>query len=197
MKMRWNGIAWIFALAALGCGYRTQERVVSQADVAAGRTRLTNFMSSSHRPDVPAEQVPGSLSRSIVLDEASITRLAADHVCFALVIRSDSAVDAPLSEHAITVNGQRVAVDAETESVFEHPYDSERVVVASERSARDSHASFRMTEREQLAFRVHERRATVCGPRGRDGSERLELELSQPGGFERWGETFVWRRSGF
>lgn len=194
MRIYWKiGLGFACVLVA-ACGYRTRERVVSAADVAAGRTRLTNFMSSSQQP--AQESVPESLSRAIVVDEAEISRLDAQRICFRIVVRSDSELDLPLSEHEISINGRRVAVDGEQLNVHEHGFTGERVVVAADRVSDRSVASYRVAQPEERVFRVHERRTEVCGPRGERGLERLDVELPAADGISSWGQTYVWHARG-
>ncbi len=187
-----------FALltASAACGHRTRERIVSAADVAAGRTRLTNFMSSPGQAGRNGESVPGSLSRGIVMDEAEIASVDRVRICFRIVVRSDSEIDLPLSEHEISVNGRRVAVDAEQVNVLEHSFTAERVRIAADRVSHDETSRLRVREPEQRVFRVYERRTELCGPRGQRGVERLDVELPSPDGIGTWGQSYVWHARG-
>ncbi|AKU98238.1 hypothetical protein AKJ09_04902 [Labilithrix luteola] len=179
-------------LGASGCGFRTQDRTISAADVSEDRTKLTNFMSSPARPGQPTEKTPSAISREALVDEARIVRYGTDGVCVALHTRTHTSLDVPMSQYRIELNGQRVNIDREEMGVSDWQYTGEREKAVVEFVSKDAAGSFRSTETEQKTFRVIERRTQFCGVPAKQGKITLEVSIPQDDGRGPWGANFVW-----
>jgi hypothetical protein len=189
-------ILWVLLLAPIiGCGYRTRSQAIARADLATPeRTRVTNYMSAPLRPGSPTEETPESVSRSVLLDEARIARLADDEVCFDVVVRTESGLDTALSEMRVLIGGKQARVGEETITVRDHAWSGERDVLVANAVTASALASLRLTEPAERLFRVFERSGRVCRARPTRDVKRLELEIVIVKDDDRgnWGETFVW-----
>lgn len=182
----------VLSACVSGCGFRTQDRTISAADVSEDRTKLTNFMSSPARPGQPTEKTPAAISREALLDEARIVRYGTDGVCVALHTRTHTSLDVPMSQYRIELNGQRVNVDREEMGVADYQYTGERERAVVEFVSKDAAGSFRSTETEQKVFRVIERRTQFCGLPAKQGRITLEVSIPQDDGRGAWGSNFLW-----
>lgn len=194
--MRRPFLAALLAPAVLAaCGYRSREQSITAADLRVPeRTRITNYMSAPIRPGQPAEEAPGSISRSVLLDEARIASVDGE-VCFDVVVRTASSLDTALSEMRLLVDGQPARVGDEVVSVHDYPFTGERDLLVAEHVSREAFASLRLTAPTERVFRVIERRGRVCRTMPLPAPAHalaLEVIIVEDDNRGNWGERFAW-----
>lgn len=183
------------ACALSACGFQTQTRTVSmqQATSNPNATRMTNFMDAPNRFGSPSEDTPGGIARAAVIDEARISELSGDRVCFDVVVRTHVDLDVPLSQWKVKLNpNQDLYFQEGPITVADYPFDGERVVFAADAVLPEAFGSLRLTEPTNEVFRVYERSGSVCG--ANPGTATLTLTLTNPQDDLRgdWGETYTW-----
>ncbi len=168
-----------------------RERLVWEGASGPEQSKISNYL--TEKETGAPERVEGALSRSVVSDEAWIRRNDG-RLCFDVVLRNNSFLDAPLTDYNLAVNGQPVFVGEELISVHDYTVDGERDVFAAEGLTSTAFAAFRVTEPTTETFRVIERRAVVCAPRSPAKGQpiKLSMALPRPGG-GLWGAEYLWR----
>ena len=177
------------------CAFQTQTRTVSmqQATSNPAATRMTNFMDAPQRFGSPSENTPGDISRSAVIDEARISELTDERICFDVVLRTHVSLDVPLSQWNVTLNSrQELYFEEGPITVVDYPFNGERVVFAAEAVLPEAFGSMRLTEPTNEVFRVYERSGSLCGTP--PNTSKITLTLTNPQDDLRgdWGETYTW-----
>lgn len=196
MSIRLLGFV-VLGVAVTACGYRAREQSLTPADLRVPeRTRISNYMSAPLRPGSPSEEPPTpAISRSSILDEARISKISADEVCFDLLVRTGAEKDTAISEMRILVDGMQARASDESLEVRDYGYAGERDVLVGSFASQSAISSLRLTAPVEHVFRVMERRAQVCRTMVQPSYGELSLEviLVQDDNRGNWGEKFVWR----
>jgi hypothetical protein len=187
-------LAAVVVVASVGCSqgsYTRRERLIWPGAKGPEQSKITNYL--TEKSTGSPERVQGALSRAVITDEAWIRRFD-QRLCFDLIVRNNTGLDAPLTDYNFSVNGHPVYVGEEMISVHDYTVDGERDVFAAQGLTATAFASLRVTEPTTETFRVIERHAVVCAPRlpmkGRP--IMLSMVLPRPGG-GMWGAEYVWR----
>ena len=190
------------ALSLLGlaaaCTPAVTHKIITAADLAdPARTRISATLQGPLREGAKAEETPSTVKPDAVADEAVIKKLTATEVCFDVVIRTALALDAPLASWRIEVNGQPGQLGGEKVTVRDYPATGEAPVTLVADLSQDAFAAKRIGEPKEIAFRVVERRASGCFPRG-GATKHVKLALTLPAadGKGDWGLAFDWHTEG-
>jgi hypothetical protein len=190
-----RGMALWLAYLVSACSPTTAHKVITAADLADPlRTRISASLSAPMREGVKTEETPSSVRREAVVDEAAIKRLTASEVCLDLVMRTPISMDAPLGSWRATVDARPVHLGGEMITVRDYPCSGEPPATVEDGLSQEVFAAKHLGEPRNLAFRVVERRASACFPRGAATKKRVKLVLTLPAsdGKGDWGEAFEW-----
>lgn len=188
------GVALLLTMVA-ACGYRAKKLSLTQADlVVPARTRMTNFMSAPMRPGSPSEQAPPSISRSVLADEAMISRVSDAELCIDATFRTEVSLDVPLSEYEVSLNETPITLVEQNVAQREYTFQGERDIMTASHVSRHAAGEFRWTQPVEKSFRVVERTGRGCMRlAGRVPPElHLKVVLGQDDRRGNWGETFSW-----
>lgn len=184
--------AVILLLLAAGCSYRQRDRVITAADVAEGRTKLTNYLHAPLRPGQPSEQPWGQITRAAVEDEASVTKADDKTVCIHIVERTHEGLDMSLASWNFRLDGAQVNIENEKVAVSDWQWNGQHDVLVAEAVTKEAFAQIKLEATVEKVYRVYERSGDLCGPRAASDVV-LEVELPQDDHKGSWGERFVWK----
>lgn len=153
---------------------------------------MTNYMDAPLRPGSPSEETPSAISRSAIVDEVRIARRTPGDLCFDVILRTHVALDTPLSEWNVKINGAKAYFGEEAINVRDYFYTGERDVFVAQGATANAFASMRLTEPTENVYRVVERSARVCSAEASGTKLSLELELPMDDLKGSWGEVYEW-----
>jgi len=187
----------LLALLLSACGYEVAARTITAADIGnAERTRVTTYLSAPDRAGNPTETATGSLQRTVLADEATITQARSDEVCFTLTARNAAEMDVPFDQMKITFDGIDVKIKDEKVTVRDHPESGEAPKVIVEELGREDWARLPREKPAEHSVRIYERTGNGCARMAGIPQEMtLELRIPKSDGKGDFGERFVWKMS--
>ena len=176
-KVKWTFVVLLAASClAVSCNH-TVSRKIGQEHIGTKYAMLEGYF----RAVDMVEEVPGNIQHSVIVDEATLSRVGQRETCMDITLRTARRYDEPISQQSPTCKteagntGEAIAED-EIVSVYDYTYQGRRQTVGVEAVAADTFLGLSISEPAERVFRVIERQATVCCPVAAEGGVKLTLK---------------------